>query len=261
MKTVMQYAIPYKKNYHIEISDVDFMKTLKLSTLFDYFQEAAAMDADRRGFGIDDFKNKFNFTWILTRMKVNIFRNPVFGEEISIQTWQQEQKQLEFERDFLARDRNGNIVAVAISNWIILDITTRKIMRTELIGESPCTPGMKSAIDCKLGKLKSFGKLELSYKKVIGYSDTDFNGHLNNSRYVDYAMDCFNVKDHEKYNAKTIEINYISEALPGDTLMLCKDVSALNSNLVYIEGINEKSKKAVFKAQVEIAQRDMQKDS
>jgi medium-chain acyl-[acyl-carrier-protein] hydrolase len=253
----MDIVLPYKKKYRIEVSDVDFMKTLKLSVLFNYFQETAEMDVENRGFGIEDFKNNFNFAWILTRIKVEIFRNPFFGEEILIETWQQEQRKLDFERDFLARDSAGNIIAAAVSNWVVIDISQRKIVKTELIGYSPNTPDIKRAIDCRLGKLKAFGqKLEVVYRKVIGYSDIDFNGHLNNSRYVDYGMDCFNVEDHKKYETKSIEINYINEALPGETLVLYKDMSALDSNLIYIEGINEKSEKVVFRSQVEIRERE-----
>ncbi|MDF2989044.1 MAG: hypothetical protein K0R50_4554, partial [Eubacterium sp.] len=48
------------------------------------------------------------------------------------------------------------------------------------------------------------------------------------------------------------EVNYINEALPGDNLILNRDISALNSNQLYIEGISEKNNKAVFKSQVEI---------
>lgn len=78
----------------------------------------------------------------------------------------------------------------------------------------------------------------------------DLNEHLNNSKYIDYIADCFPIESYKKYSVKTIEVNYISEALPGDTLVLYRDISALNSNVVYIEGINEKDNKTVFKSQV-----------
>ena len=86
----------------------------------------------------------------------------------------------------------------------------------------------------------------------MGYSDIDVNKHLNNSKYVDFIMDCFSLKDHEKYNIKSIEVNYSKEALPGDSIAIYKDISEAYSNLIYIEGVNEKDNKLTFKTQLEI---------
>jgi hypothetical protein len=60
------------------------------------------------------------------------------------------------------------------------------------------------------------------------------------------------LEGHKRYEVKSIEVNYINEALPGDSIILCKDTSALDSNMIYIEGINEKGNNVVFKSKVEI---------
>src|SRR5690606_24512513 len=108
------------------------------------------------------------------------------------------------------------------------------------------------AIECKLGKIKEFGNLEEAYEKVIGYSDIDFNGHLNNSKYVDFIMDCFPIKDHQEYDIQSIEVNFKNEALPGDDIVLWKDTSHVDSNIIYIEGVKKQDKTLVFKSQVTI---------
>lgn len=245
----------YKKKYLIELSDVDFTKKLKLSTLFGYFQDIASMAVDNLGIGIDTLEQKYGVAWILIRIRVDIIRYPEWNEEITIETWPQEPKKLEFERDFLVRDADGNVIIKAVSTWIIFDIKTRRIKKSELIAiEYPLIVKTR-AIDCKLEKLKDFGRLETVYKKVIGYSDVDFNGHLNNSKYIDFITDCFDIEKHKKNSAKTIEVNYINEALPGNTITLYKDISDLNSNMLYIEGVNEEDGKVIFKAQIEIEEK------
>lgn len=242
----------YKNNYHIELRDVDFTKKLKLSALFGYFQDIASMAAYNLGVGISILEQKYNVAWALIRIRVDIIRTPEWNEEITIETWPQEPKKLEFERDFIVRDASGNIIIKAVSTWIIFDIETRKVRKSEFIDYDFQTIVKDRAIECKLGKIKDFGNLEIAYKKVVGYSDIDFNGHLNNSRYIDFIMDCFDMENHKKNTVKTIEVSYINEALPGDTIILYKDMSYFNSNLLYIEGINEKDNKVVFKAQIEI---------
>ncbi|QVK17482.1 acyl-ACP thioesterase [Mycoplasmatota bacterium] len=248
----MERKAVYRKKYHIEISDVDFNKQLKLSTLFSHFQDVASDAVDNLGIGINDLEKNYGVAWILIRMRVEVIRHPVWNEEITIETWPQEPKTLDFERDFLVYDSEGNIIIRAISTWIIFDIKTRRIKKSSVINTNYPEIITKRAIDCKLGKLNPYNELQIAYKKMIGYSDIDFNGHLNNSKYIDFITDCFTFENHQMYQMKSLEVNFIHEALPGDFVTLYKDVSEVNHQMIYIEGVNETENKSVFKAKVEI---------
>ncbi len=248
----MESTTLFKKNYHIDLRDVDLNKSLKLSSLFSFFQDIASLAAENLGYGINELGEKFGVAWILMRLRVDILRHPRLDEEITIETWPQVPKKLEFERDYIVRDRNGNIIIRAVSAWVIMDIHERKLKRTDVINIQYPSIMEERAIECKLGKIKDFGYLQNAYKKVIGYSDIDFNGHLNNSKYVDYIMDCFTVEEHQKYHVTSIEVNFKNEALPGDIIHLFKDTSNIQSNQIYIEGKKEETEKLVFKAQVTI---------
>jgi acyl-ACP thioesterase len=112
------------------------------------------------------------------------------------------------------------------------------------------------AIAYQFGRMTDFGHLETAYKKVVGYSDVDVNGHLNNSKYVDFAMDCFPLDNYNRYDIKAIDIQYLNETLPGETIVLKKDISAANKAMIYIEGSDEEDVKTYFRAKVEIAQKE-----
>lgn len=247
----MEKLSVYKKKYKIELSDVDFRKKIKLSSLFSFFQDIASSAVDNLGIGINTIEKK-GIAWILIRSRVDIIKNPVWNQEIIIETWPQLPKTLEFERDFVVKDINGNVMIKAVSTWIIIDINTRRIKKSNLIAIDYPDIVKERAINCKLGKIKPFGNLEVAYKKVIGYSDIDFNGHLNNSKYIDFIMDCFTYENHQQYFVKSIEVNFNSELLPGEVLVLYRDISSLNDNHIYIEGIKEKDEKIAVKALVEI---------
>lgn len=244
----------YRMKYHVDLRDVDFTKKLKLSTLFSYFQDIASLAAENLGFGIEKLEMKFGVAWILTRIRVEIMRIPEWDEDLIIETWPLEPGKVEFDRDYLVKDKNGNIIIRAISKWVIMDITERKLKRSDLLGLRYPEKIKERAIDCKVSKLKDFGSLKLAYNKVIGYSDIDFNSHLNNSKYVDYIMDCFLLEEHNKFVIKAIDLHFQHEALPGDTITLCKDLSKKDENVIYIEGMNKEKNIVVFKSQVEIAE-------
>jgi medium-chain acyl-[acyl-carrier-protein] hydrolase len=248
----MEALSVYKKNYRVELSDIDFTKKLKLSALFEYFQDIASQHADNIGYGFDALMEKYGASWMLVRIRVDVIRNPEWNEEIFIETWPLEPGRVEFERDFIVRDSLGNVIIRAVSSWVVVDMKTREIKRSSLIDIERPPVKEERAIDCKLGRLKSSGKLEVAYKKTVGYSDVDLNEHLNNSKYVDFIMDCFSLEDHKQHSVKTVEISYVNEILPGETLILYKDVSSLDSNSIYIEGVKETDGKPVFKSKVEI---------
>lgn len=247
----------YKKKYHVELSDIDFMKELKLSSLFNYFQDIASEAVENIGYGIITLEQKFGVAWILIRIRVDIFRNPLWNEDVFVETWHQESRNLEFERDFIVRDSKGSIIALAVSTWVIVDIKTKRIRKADLLGLNYPKNIKDRAIDCKLRKLKPFGQKEAVYKKVVGYSDIDLNGHINNSKYIDFAMDCFSIESHLGHRVKSLEINYINETLPGEIMVLNRDISALDSSLLYIEGVNEICNKVYFKSQIAIEPREI----
>ncbi|NLJ99448.1 MAG: acyl-ACP thioesterase [Tissierellia bacterium] len=248
----MEPVSSYSKNYKVEVDHVDFNGSLKLSSLFTYFQDIAGLHSENLNMGMETLYENHNVLWVLARIRVDIIRYPLLNEEIIIDTWPQEPDRVGFARDFLARDIQGNILAKAVSTWVIIDVNTRRLKKTKSVYTGYPPTVKERAIDCKLGNLKPRGPLEMVYKRTVRYSDIDVNKHLNNSKYVDFIMDCFSLKDHEKYSIKSIEVNYSKEALPGDSIIIYKDISEVNSNLIYIEGINEKDNKLTFKTQLEL---------
>ncbi len=238
----------FKKQYHVDYGDSDYYKQLKLSSLFNYFQDIASLHSEHLGIGINDIGQKHGVAWVMVRIMVEVIRMPNWNEDIMIETWPNEPKRLEFERDFVVKDAKGNILVKAISSWVIMDIQEREIRKTELISIEYPPFVLERAINKRMSKLRPEGTLDFVYDKKIGYSDIDINGHLNNSKYIDYITDCFSIEKHGKYSIESIQVSYISEALAGDTISFFKDTSALESGRIYVEGIDVQNKKTYFKA-------------
>jgi medium-chain acyl-[acyl-carrier-protein] hydrolase len=243
----------YSNKYHIDYTDVDFLNQLKLSALFSFFQDIATIHAGNLGMDINTLIENYGVTWILMRIRVDIIKNPKLNQDIIIETWPQVPGKLEFERDFIVRDIAGNEIIKAVSTWVIADVKTRQLKRSSLVvdGKYPLVKRSR-AIDQKPEKLKISEDLEIAYKKVIGYSDIDINGHLNNSKYIDYIMDCFNIEEHKQFNVRSIEVNYVNEALPGDVVVLYKGISLTNPDTIYVMGMKNENT-VVFRARLKVA--------
>lgn len=243
--------ILFAKKFTVDLRDIDFKKKLKISSLFSYFQDTANLAAERLGVGFETLANKYSLAWVLARVRVDIERLPEWDEEIIIKTWPIEPNRFEFDRDFLVYDSNGTVIIRAISTWVVIDIKERKLKRADTIHLQYLELTKERAIPDKFRRLKRSENLEVVYKKTIGYSDVDFNGHLNNSKYVDYIMDCFPIEEHWKSDITSIEVHFVNEALPGETVLLLKQPEQYIDG-IYIEGQKENDQTSVFKAFIQI---------
>ncbi|HHW00632.1 MAG TPA: acyl-ACP thioesterase [Clostridiaceae bacterium] len=248
----MELKSKLSKKYQIMVNDVDFTKKLKLSAIFNYFQEIAGLHADELGIGFNTIQRKFGVVWVLIRIRVDIMEYPLWNDEIIIETWPQLPRKFEFDRDYIVRDLHGNIIARAVSTWVILDAESRRLQKSDVIAIDYPPIIKERAIDCILGKLKPYSEPKLAYKRVIGCSDIDINGHLNNSKYIDFIMDCFTMDEIKKYRARSIQVNYMDEALPGNTIVMRRCRESYAPNIIYVDGLDENSNNTVFRALIDI---------
>ena len=237
------------KKYKVTFNDIDFRKTLKLSTIFNYFQEIGDLHSQTTGGSTTILQQEYGLTWVLTRIKVDIERYPIWNEEILLETWFHKPKKYQIQRDFIVKDLDGNVIIRAISNWIMFDINERKMksidsFKTNFLGHID-----EKAIDCDFKKIKVIEEVDMAYDRLIGCSDIDANKHLNNSKYIDFITDCFSIEELEKYCAKSIQVDYINEALPGDVITLYKHVDLNN---VYVEGVNKNNNNIIFRSNITI---------
>ncbi|QNU67749.1 acyl-ACP thioesterase [Ruminiclostridium herbifermentans] len=248
----MEPLYVFEKNYNVTYGDSDYYKRLKISSLFNFIQDVAGLHTKHMGIGIDDISKEHGLAWVIVRIMVDIIRIPIWNEEICIETWPATQKKVEFERDFCVKDKNGNILINVISSWVLMDIAKREIIKTDSTNIKHPPLIKERAINRRMTKLRPNGELIFVYNKKISYSDIDINGHMNNSKYIDFIADCFTMEKHCEYKVENLQVNYICEALAGDVINFYKDVSQLESGIVYVEGANTEKDKVYFKACIKV---------
>jgi len=243
----MEAYTSFKKKYSVEISNADFQMRLKPSSLFEFMQDAASLAAGELGFGHEALIEKYNVAWVLTRLHLDISRLPSLGEKIEIETWHMQHGRITFDRDFVVYGSDGEILARAVSTWVIIDMTSREIKRADFIDFNVPVSSKGRAIDGTLERLRTFGTLSQVYARKIAYSDIDLNGHVNNAKYVEYILDSLSIDEHREMEFTSIDVNYSSEMSPGETLSV---KSCAGEASVYVEGENSESGAVVFKSKI-----------
>ena len=129
----------------------------------------------------------------------------------------------------------------ATSRWCLIDMNTGKILPSKAIDDQDYTKYNTTRLfENVVWKIPVFTpeEGELRYSLTVAYSDYDHNQHVNNTKYADYCMNCFSVKELSSLRVKTFAISYVRQCKEGEVLRFYRKKQAENEYLV--QGMNEK---------------------
>jgi acyl-ACP thioesterase len=211
----------WKETYPVGFTAVDESGGLTLAAVFDYFQEAAIRHAENLGVGRDPL-TALGQGWVLSRLSVLLRRRPRQAEQITVRTWPRGWEKLFALRDFDIQDGAGTPIASARSCWLIVDLKKRRPLRPQAAMEKlPRNEGLDALMDGGKGLDAPVGA-EKAAERTAAYSDIDFNGHMNNARYVQWVQDIVEPAALARAETMRLDINYLNEVKLGETLELWK---------------------------------------
>ncbi|MFI3293174.1 MAG: acyl-ACP thioesterase domain-containing protein [Rikenellaceae bacterium] len=203
----------------IEQQDVDLTFRTSIATLICKVLNTAGLDAESKGFGVGEL-NKENYTWVLSRFAIEVDYLPRAFETIYVTTWIGDYRRLISTRNFTISNSEGRVIGGAVSQWCMLDLSTRKAIDLTKLHKnyedyilsdipSPIAPPHKiSAVD----------DTTVSHSHKAVYSDIDFNRHVNAIRYIDLMLDRVAMDRLESEQPLRVDLQYINECYFGDTL-------------------------------------------
>ena len=100
----------YQFDSRVRYSEVDENRRITLLSILNYFQDCSSFHSEKIGFGIDYLKEK-QCAWVLSSWQIVLGELPVFGQEITVQTWPYSFKGFLGERNFCIRDEKGEKLA------------------------------------------------------------------------------------------------------------------------------------------------------
>lgn len=205
----------YQQKFHINDAAVDCFGRLKPSMLLFYVQEVAGIHATSLGAGYDALMAK-NLFWAILRTRVQISRLPRSGETIRVETWPMPTSGVAYPRSVVAYDENGCEVFRAISLWCLMDKNSRSMV---LPGKSGVmVDGTLRGNELAVPGSLAVKGLDQECKRKVLYSDLDRNGHMNNTRYMEWINDLLPSAFHQGHTPREVTIFYHSEAREAEVL-------------------------------------------
>ena len=224
------------------LSDVDKYYRLRLSVLFRMFQDLSVIHASALGVGRDRTFER-GILWIVSKIKLEINRLPLYGEDVVLTTWPGEPSKVLLPRYYQLEGVEGELLARASSLWALIngDKRTPVIPKNEGIHLTGHISGNELSLPLGLRMTDTGNYITESTVRTVLYSETDMNGHMNNSKYLDWTDDCLGDEFHRHQVLNALQINFINEATLGMNVILEKNIS---SNEIYVKGSH--SDKSIF---------------
>lgn len=200
--------------FYVGVQVTDFRKRLSLTSLANFILTTAGQHADANGFGVSDLQAN-QYTWVLSRLMVEMHEMPLESQEISIDTWIESVEKFFTTRNFTILNSKGDIIGHATSSWAVIDMATRRPLPLDKL------PNMQRFIVNDQTPLGEPQRLPDTQGEVrdhfrVKYSDVDVNVHANSLHYIKWLSDCFSLDFYRHHTIKRFEINFLKELVYGE---------------------------------------------
>ncbi len=189
---------------------------LSPASLFELLQTAAAEHAEALDVGGDSLRQQ-RLAWVLIQWSLEMASWPEAGEPVRIETWPSGYTDRIVRRDFFVLSPDGMGIGRATSHWAMLDLDRRRPVRMPEAVRILRTTSRENALEAPLGKFPAPDPpASLRTFRVSG-EHLDMNGHVNNVRFVEWALASLPVEAAGRPLA-AVDLSFRAEGREGETL-------------------------------------------
>lgn len=206
-----------QKKYEVHYYEVDYKKRLLITSLVNYLEDIATWQSEELGIGFK-FLEKHNVCWVLYKWDIKINKYPVYGDVITIKTNPKSFRRFYAYRKFQIENDKGEIIGEANSIWFFINIEKRKPMR--IMEEMFDGYGLTEK-DNEEVKIEAIEKMERSDSEKefnVRYGDIDTNKHVNNVKYLSWALEAVPLDIVDNYTLTSIRVVYEKETTYGEVI-------------------------------------------
>ena len=200
----------FRRDFMVDIHDVDFNGVARAASLMKYIQSAAQTQLTANGMSYEELKRK-NRVFVLSKIKMEFTDTIRAYEPLTAITYPANSRGYSFLRCYKLK-KDGITVGRAVAVWALLDTETHGLVRVNDFDLGLTT---YDVLDIPLSRILIPADIAPVGKYTVNYADTDQNRHMNNTRYPDMYSSFLPL---ENRRIENITISYLAEAPMGDTL-------------------------------------------
>ncbi|GAB6168776.1 thioesterase [Clostridium carnis] len=207
----------YSKEYEVHYYEVDSELNCTITTLINILCDVGTTQSEILGGGIEYLIDR-NMAWVFYQYNIKVNRYPKCGEKIKAETKPIGFKKFYALREYKIYDSNGNIIVEAEAIFFLINIEKRKTMRVpkEQYDIYGLDGDMKESF--KIERLERLQEPMFEKDFEARYSDIDFNRHVNNTKYIEWAIDSLPIDILNNYKLESIKVTFEKECIYGSKI-------------------------------------------
>ena len=237
----------WKDQYFIPWEAVTPAGKLGLASLAGFMQESAWKHAHHLGVGFEQLEDSEQ-VWVLIRMRMEIRQYPVWGEQLTLETWPAGIEGSLAIRNFRFTNSRNQEIGCASTSWLIIHSATRRPQRPDQLRNLPVGHPEDGYPVAGASKIIIPGGGQECYTNTVRFRDLDAHGHVNNNRYLSWMLDAFSTEWHRSHQIVQMTVNFLQEAFEGETIRLQK---LTDENRHTLWGIRIPDEKLIFAGEIE----------
>ena len=244
-------GLTYQMKMKIPFDMADMNGHIKLPDVILLSLQVSGMQSIELGVSDKAILENYNLVWIITDYDIEVVRLPRFAEEITIETEALSYNRLFCYRRFTIYDEASQEIIRMLATFVLMDRDSRKVHAVEPDIVAP----YQSDFDKKLIRGPKYESLEEPFSKDyhVRFYDLDMNGHVNNSKYLDWIFEVMGADFLTQYIPKRINLKYVKEVRPGGVITSSVERTGLESK-------HEITSDGATNAQAIIAWQEMKKE-
>ena len=244
-------GLTYQMKMKIPFDMADMNGHIKLPDVILLSLQVSGMQSIELGVSDKTILEEHNLVWIITDYDIEVVRLPRFAEEITIETEALSYNRLFCYRRFTIYDEAGQELIHMMTTFVLMDRDSRKVHAVEPEIVAP----YQSEFSKKLLRGPKYQSLEnpISKDYHVRFYDLDMNGHVNNSKYLDWIFEVMGADFLTQYIPKKINLKYVKEVRPGGVITSSVERTGLESK-------HEITSDGVTNAQAIITWQEIKKD-
>ena len=220
-------GLTYQMQMKIPFDMADINGHIKLPDLILLSLQVSGMQSIELGVSDKTVLDQYNLVWIITDYEIDVVRLPRFAEEITIETEAMSYNRLFCYRRFTIYDDGGQELIHMMVTFVLMNRDSRKVHSVEPEIVAP----YQSEFSKKLIRGPKYNSLENPSSKDyrVRFYDLDMNGHVNNSKYLDWIFEVMGADFLTKHIPRKINLKYVKEVKPGGMITSAVELNEYES--------------------------------
>lgn len=205
-------GLSFEEQWTVPFDMCDVKQEVKLPAFISYCLAVSGRQSEALGRSDLFIYQEYGLIWVVTDYELTIDRLPKYNETVVIKTEALAYNKYFCHRVFTVCDLEGKVLLEILCYFVLIDFESRKIVP---VPEDLIAPYLSEKVK-KLPRAPKYRDLlqPTLQEFTVRYFDLDMNGHVNNSKYLEWMYEALGHDFLLSHCPQKIQLRYVKEVAP-----------------------------------------------